>query len=148
MIFGLTAQVLTFAFATPLYAFLHLITTPAASAASPENLRVPRAVLNAIIPVFAIGYLLPTQLLVLPLSETITPDLKQLFIAIWQPWPAYISILLTVTRAMFSPNEKGPEAARKSLTSLRRVYAFAFANTAITHLVSWIVALGTVIAPG
>jgi hypothetical protein len=149
MIFGLAAQVLTFAFATPLYCFLHLTISPTVKTPTPENIRIPRAVLKALPLIFIIGYLLPTQLLILPLSENVTVDLKQIFIAIWQPWPAYISILLAITNTLFSPFiSESPKNRRASLSSLRWVYAFAFANTAITHLVSWIVSLGTIVAPG
>ncbi|KAE8396174.1 hypothetical protein BDV23DRAFT_193037 [Aspergillus alliaceus] len=146
MIFGLTAQVLTFAFAAPLYCFLHLIVTP--TNPTPDAIRVPRSVLHAIPAVFVIGYLLPTHLLTVPLSEHITSDIKQIFIAIWQPWPAYVSILLTVSHLVFNPFTGRDKDGRANLSALRRVYAFAFANTALTHLVSWILSLGTVFAPG
>lgn len=33
------------------------------------------------------------------------------------------------------------------MRSLRKVYAFAFANAAVGHLISWIVTLATVVAP-
>ncbi|KAL5355590.1 hypothetical protein BJX96DRAFT_184200 [Aspergillus floccosus] len=150
MIFGLTAQVMTFAFATPLYAAVQVYTSVTARKPNPDNIRVPRAVLNAMPFVFVIGYMVPTNLLIVPLSETMTIDLKQICIAIWQPWPAYVSILLTVVHIFFSPfvsNDHSLEGGRATLRALRRVYAFAFANAAITHLISWTVSLSTLAVP-
>ncbi|KAB8258589.1 hypothetical protein BDV32DRAFT_151213 [Aspergillus pseudonomiae] len=151
MIFGLAAQVLTFAFAAPLYCFFHLATSQTAKNPTPDSLRIPRFITNALPLVFIVGYMVPTQLLVLPISEHITTDLKQIFIAIWQPWPAYISILLTVIYAVFAPftsTHRTPASERKSLSSLRWVYAFAFANAALTHLISWTISLSSVFVPG
>ena len=85
--------------------------------------------------------------MILPISETLTTDLKQIFIALWQPFPAYISILLTVINAVLSPFNSAHKTGRKDLRALRFVYAFAFANTAITHLVTWTISLTTVLAP-
>lgn len=150
MIFGLTAQVLTFAFATPLYAAVQVYTSVTARKPNPDNIRVPRAVLNAMPFVFVLGYMVPTNLLIVPLSETMTIDLKQVCIAIWQPWPAYVSILLTIAHIVFSPfvsNDRNPEGGRATLRALRRVYAFAFANAALTHLISWTVSLATLAVP-
>lgn len=152
MIFGLTAQVLTFAFAAPLYCFFHLTTSKTAKKPTPDSLRIPRAITNTLPLVFILGYMVPTQLLILPISEHITYDLKQIFIAIWQPWPAYVSILLTliytITTPFTSSDRATPASERKSLSSLRWVYAFAFGNTALTHLVSWIISLASVLVPG
>lgn len=106
--------------------------------------------LNALPFVFMVGYMVPSTLMILPLSETITADLKQIFIAIWQPWPAYVAILSTIVHFVFSPfvaNDRSIDGGRATLRAFRRVYAFAFANAAIAHLVSWIVTLATVAAP-
>ncbi|KAL4912919.1 hypothetical protein BDW62DRAFT_193627 [Aspergillus aurantiobrunneus] len=147
---GLVAQVLTFAFAAPLYFAVQLFTSVTAVKPTAENIRVPRAVLKAIPLVFFVGYMVPTGLLLVPVSEQVTTDLKQIFIALWQPWPAYISILLTLVHLLFSPftsNDYTVEGGRATLRSLRWVYAFAFANTAINHIISWVIPLATLAAP-
>ncbi|KAF9895326.1 hypothetical protein FE257_000230 [Aspergillus nanangensis] len=146
MIFGLTAQVLTFAFATPLYATIQLYTSITAHSPTAANIQVPRAVLNTLPYIFIVGYFVPSTLLVVPLSDLMTTDLKQICIAIWQPWPAYVSILLVVANTVFSPFVRN-EGGRASLRALRRVYAFAFANAAITHLITVSVSVATVAAP-
>lgn len=149
-VFGLTAQVLTFAFAAPLYAAIQLYGSITASRPSAENIRVPRAVLNAMPFAFVVGYMVPTVLLILPPSEYITADLKQVFIAGWHPWPAYVSILITAIYVLSSPflkDERSPSSSRAALRSLRVVYAFAFAQTAVAHLTALIISLATVLAP-
>lgn len=150
VVLGLTAQVLTFAFAAPLYGAIQLFTSVTATKPTAENIRVPRAVLRAIPFVFFIGYMVPSFLLLAPESEHVTKDLKQIFIAIWQPWPAYVSILLTVAHIFFSPftsNDHTVEGGRATLRALRGVYAFAFANATLNHLISWIIPLATLAEP-
>lgn len=149
-IFGLLAQTLTFAFAAPLYAGLQLIYSVTAAKPNAENIRVPRAVLNAIPFAFLIGYLVPSLLLIAPLSDTITPDVKQIIIAIWQPWPIYTSVLIATANILFSSfvsNDNNANGGRATLSSLRKVYAVAFANTAINHQVPLVISLATVVEP-
>ncbi|KAL4778547.1 hypothetical protein BJX76DRAFT_352532 [Aspergillus varians] len=151
VVFGFAAQVLTFAFAAPLYGAIQLFTSVTATKPTAENIRIPRAVLKALPLAFFIGYMVPTGFLVVPVSEQVTADLKQILIAAWQPWPAYVSILLTFVHALFSPftsNDHAVEGGRATLHSLRLVYAFAFAHTTLSHLISWIIPLATVAAPG
>ncbi|KAL4990771.1 hypothetical protein BDW68DRAFT_153823 [Aspergillus falconensis] len=141
---------MTFAFSAPLYFAIQLSTSATAVKPTAENIRVPRAVLKAIPLVFVIGYMVPSGLLLLPVSEQVTTDLKQILIALWQPWPAYISILLTLVHILFSPftsNDNTVEGGRATLRSFRWVYAFAFANTALTHIISWVIPLSTIAAP-
>ncbi|KAL4946542.1 hypothetical protein BDV06DRAFT_182384 [Aspergillus oleicola] len=150
MLFGLVAQVLTFAFSTPLYCALQLLTSVTAVKPTAENIRVPRAVLNAMPVVFFIGYMVPTAVLLIPVSEKVDTDLKQILIALWQPWPAYISTLLTAVHVVFSrftSNDNNVEGGRATLSSLRWVYAFAFAHTALDHIISWTIPLASLGAP-
>lgn len=150
MVLGLTAQVLTFAFATPLYAYLHLKTAVTASTPTSRNMRIPHGVLKALPHVFTVGMFIPSMLMIAPLSQTITHDLKQIFIAVWQPWPAYVAILLVVANVVvgaFTSDADTPANNRKVRSSLRYVYAFAFANTTIAHLICVIVSVATVAAP-
>ncbi|GFG18757.1 hypothetical protein IFM5058_09331 [Aspergillus udagawae] len=150
MMFGLVAQVLTFAFATPLYCAFQLYSSITARNPNAENIRIPRSVLNAIPVVFILGFMVPSLLMILPVSEHVTVDMKQIFIASWHPWPAYVAIALTIINAVFGPfvsSDRSVEGGRANLRSLRFVYAFAFANAALTHLISWIVSMATVLAP-
>lgn len=147
-VFGLAAQVLTFAFATPLYLGLSLMTGAQPTA---DNLRVPRSVLKSIPAVFIVGMAIPSALMVLPLSDKVTPDLKQIFIAVWQPWPAYVAILLWVAYyvvgVMIGDNTSSLEGKRSNLSSLRHAYAFALIQAAVSHLVAVTISVSTVVAP-
>ncbi|CAG8120019.1 unnamed protein product [Penicillium olsonii] len=145
MVFGLVAQVFTFAFATPLFLGLQLGCSVTAHRPHANNIRVPRAVLAALPLVFGVGFMIPTHMMVLPAPSVIPVDFKQIAIAIWQPWPAYVSVLSTVAYYLLSPFISNSH--RASMSSLRWVYAFAFINASLPHLVSWIVSLATVIVP-
>ncbi|KAJ6071421.1 hypothetical protein N7499_009435 [Penicillium canescens] len=145
MIFGLAAQVLTFAFATPLICALQLGCSITARRPHADNIRVPRAVLAALPLIFVVGFIVPTNIMVLPAPAVIPVDVKQIAIAMWHPWPGYVSILTTVAYFILSPFFS--ENQRASMSSLRWVYAFAFINASLSHLVSWIVSLATVIVP-
>lgn len=145
MLFGLAAQVLTFAFATPLFLGLQLGCSITAHRPRADNIRVPRVVLAVLPLIFVIGFTVPTQMMVLPAPDVISVDLKQIAIAMWHPWPGYVSILTTVAYYILSPFF--PNNHRASMSGLRWVYAFAFVNAALSHLVSWIVSLATIITP-
>lgn len=144
-IFGLAAQLLTFAFATPLICGLQLGCSITARRPHADNIRVPRVVLAVLPAIFVIGFMIPTNAMVLPAPDVISVDMKQIAIAIWQPWPAYVSILTTVAYYVLSPFFADNQ--RSSMSSLRWVYAFAFVNASLSHLVSWIVSLATVVVP-
>lgn len=149
MIFGLSAQTLTFAFAAPLYCALQLTTSITSTSPTATNIHIPKTILTTLPLIFTVSYIIPSALMVLPISSTITTDLKQLFIALWQPFPAYISILLTLSHTLFSPFTSTPKSTQKNhnLSSLRFIYAFAFFNTLVPHLVTLTVSLSTILAP-
>ncbi|KAJ5199737.1 hypothetical protein N7491_009466 [Penicillium cf. griseofulvum] len=144
-IFGLVAQVFTFAFGIPLTCGLQLGCSITARRPNADNIRVPRAVLAALPLIFVVGYMVPTVVMALPAPLVISVDLKQVAIAIWHPWPAYVSILTTVAYFTLSPFLSNNH--RASMSSLRWVYAFAFVNASLSHIVSWVVSLATVIVP-
>ncbi|KHN94014.1 uncharacterized protein MAM_08143 [Metarhizium album ARSEF 1941] len=149
-VFGLVAQVLTFAFATPLYAFLHLTCSGTAAKPTTAKMQIPPVVLRALPLVFTVAMHVPSLLMLVPLSETMTHDLKQICIAIWQPWPAYVAVLLVAANAMCAkplPGASTGNGTQDTAGSLRFVYAFAFASTAIAHLVSIIISAATVAVP-
>ncbi|CAG8897575.1 unnamed protein product [Penicillium egyptiacum] len=144
-IFGLIAQVLTFAFGIPLACGLQLGSSITARRPHADNIRIPRAVLAVLPLVFVVGYMVPTVAMTLPAPSVIPVELKQIAIAIWHPWPAYVSILTTVASFILSPFFSNNH--RASMSSLRWVYAFAFANASLSHIVSLVVSLATVVVP-
>ncbi|KAJ5553038.1 hypothetical protein N7494_002416 [Penicillium frequentans] len=144
-IFGLAAQVLTFAFATPLICALQLGCSVTARHPHADNIRVPRVVLAVIPAIFVIGFLVPTNLMILPAPEVISVDWKQIAIAAWHPWPAYVSILTTAAYYVLGPFFTNNH--RASMSGLRWVYASAFIHSAISHLVTLVISVATVLAP-
>ncbi|KAJ5563248.1 hypothetical protein N7535_008412 [Penicillium sp. DV-2018c] len=146
MVFGLVAQVLTFAFGIPLACAMQLGCSITARRPNADNIRVPRAVLAILPIVFIVGFMGPTAAMSLPAPDVISVDMKQIAIAIWQPWPAYVSILSTVGYFILSPFFANNQ--RASMSSLRWVYASAFVHASLTHIVAWTVSLATVIVPG
>ncbi|KAJ5938135.1 hypothetical protein N7454_004477 [Penicillium verhagenii] len=144
-IFGLTAQVLTFAFATPLLCALQLGCSVTARRPHADNIRVPRVVLAVLPTVFVVGFLVPTNLMVLPAPSVIPVDWKQIAIASWHPWPAYVSILTTAAYYVLGPLFTNNQ--RASISSLRWVYASAFIHAGLSHLVTLVVSVATVVAP-
>ena len=133
------------------YAALHVLTSETASNPSLENMRIPRAVLIAMPVAFTIGQAVPSLAMALPLSDRLTPDLKQILIAVWQPWPAYVAALLTVAYVLLGPYfdsyARTARGIRKDLKPLRATYAFAFGTAAVSHLVAVVVSLATIVAP-
>ncbi|EKV11006.1 AtmA protein [Penicillium digitatum] len=144
-IFGLIAQLFTFAFGVPLACGLQLGCSITARRPHADNIRIPRAVLAAFPLIYIVGYIVPTVAMGLPAPSVISVDLKQIAIAIWQPWPAYVAILTSIAYFTLSPFYSNNH--RVSMSSLRWVYAFAFANAALSHIVSWVVSLATVVVP-
>lgn len=148
MIFGLAAQVMTYAFATPLYCGIQLKQSITARKPDASNIAIPHKVLRFVPPVFVIGYIVPSALMILQAPSQISVDLKQILIAVWQPWPAYISILLSVIGLLFSRSRNVQLSDyRATRSALRWVYAFAFANAALSHIIAWTVSLATVLSP-
>ncbi|KAL4875742.1 hypothetical protein BJY04DRAFT_211077 [Aspergillus karnatakaensis] len=145
VLFGLLAQIMTFAFATPLYLAIHLYLSVTATNPTVANIHVPRIILKSIPLVFIPGFYLPTSLLLIPAPAQVSTDLKQIFIAIWQFWPAYISFMLTTIRYL-SPSPTA-DANHSTLRPLRCIYALTFANTAIPHIISWTIPLASVATP-
>ncbi|KAJ6784647.1 hypothetical protein PWT90_03210 [Aphanocladium album] len=149
---GLIAQVLTFAFATPVYGFVHLLTSRTASTPSRGNMRIPYAVLKSLPLVFLVGNAVPSLAMVLPYSATNTVAVKQLLTAVWQPWPAYTAFGLTAAHfllgGVFTSGDAGTlDGRKKSASAIRYIYAIAFGNAALSHLIAATVSVGTVVAP-
>ncbi|KAF1729824.1 Aflatrem synthesis protein A [Beauveria bassiana] len=150
---GLVAQTLTWAFATPVYGFLHLLTSASASVPSRANMHIPYAVLQALPLVFLVGNAVPSLAMILPLSLSWnTPAVKQLLIAAWQPWPVYTAFGLTAAHLLLggvltAGDSPSPAGRKKSAAALRFIYAIAFANAAVSHLVALTVTVGAALAP-
>ncbi|KAJ9265780.1 hypothetical protein DTO212C5_6635 [Paecilomyces variotii] len=146
---GVLAQLATYAFATPLYFSFQLWLSPIVGAPSARAIAVPPVILNAIPLVFLVAYQVPSLLMVLPTPQFLSYDQKQLVVAIWQPWPIYVAVLLTTIYVVLSPfasKEKAnsPIVLRRAF---RRVYFFAFASASLTYVASVVLSLAASLVP-
>lgn len=155
-IFGIIAQLATFAVAAPLYCAFQLAVPSTSSRPNVHSIAVPRVVLLALPFVFVVGYAVPSGLMLLRSPDVVSVDRKQLIIAFWQPWPVYIAVLASLAYFLLSPfigdgdgssSSSRQSGARQWVSPLRRVYAFAFATAAIAHVVAWTVSLASAIVP-
>lgn len=131
---------------TPLFIGLQLLTSNTSFQPTAKNIAVPRAVVNAIPVVFILAYQVPSFAMLIPAPEVVTFDQKQILVALWQPWPAYVSILLTGVSLLCSgsTSDNSPFKLRKSL---RAAYTFALTNAALNHVIAWTIPLATIAKP-
>ncbi|OKL61251.1 hypothetical protein UA08_03389 [Talaromyces atroroseus] len=144
-IFGIVAQVMTYAVSAPLFLGLQLLFSDVSLQPTARNIAIPTAVVKAIPAVFIVAYILPTYSMLLPAPGIVTFEQKQTLIALWQLWPAYVSFLLTLVSILFSSTSSAtPSQLRKSL---RATYTFALSYAAISHVAAWSISLATIATP-
>ena len=147
--FGVIIQLISFAVTTPLWLFLHLLTSPVAqSDASLSSLLISPADLNVIPLNIALTFLFPSLLMGFPSPQQTTPEFHQFFIALWQPFP----IFTTIFQYLFRPainyrlaeeaeyrKDQGIKSEPESvayLNSSKNVYLFALIICTATHVFS------------
>jgi hypothetical protein len=143
-------QTTGFAFTTPLYLIIHLLTSPTAkpfqSKHSSSTIQMSTSDL-AVLPLsITLGYIFPSILMMLPSPSMITPEMGQNLIAIWQFFPIYTVITQYVlSRAhsmLFSYSRTATTNTPYATTSLStsylisagRVYTFLMTFGVLTHL--------------
>jgi hypothetical protein len=82
------------------------------------------------VPAIALGYLLPSALQLLPVSE----DLHQILLAVWQPFPIYVVTFFW----LFSRGSPSSQLAKKTTTKkdvegIRHIYSFGITVGMVTH---------------
>ncbi|OJD19282.1 hypothetical protein AJ78_00731 [Emergomyces pasteurianus Ep9510] len=155
VISGITSQLCTFGFIMPIYAALHLFTSTTLSNPTRQTIDIPSHSLTGVnlIPFSVIlGYLLPSLTLVLPETTTGFLQSTQERIAFWQAWPLWLWIIHATTTHITSlfhsaTPATGSQDAKRTLSALRRVYAFAFTVAAVPHIISWSLSLTAAILP-
>ncbi|OJD27916.1 hypothetical protein ACJ73_00683 [Blastomyces percursus] len=151
VIIGVLLQLFTFGVILPIYAALHLFTSRTLSAR--QTIDIPSRSLTGVnlIPLSVfLGYLLPSLAMVLPEKTTGFLPSTQERIAFWQPWPIWLWLIhstLTRIAALFSSPVPNSQSAKRTLSALRRVYAFAFTITAVPHIAAWSLSLAAAILP-
>jgi hypothetical protein len=120
---------------------------------TPSSRTLPESTARAILPAIALGFIVPTALLFFPLADEL--NMRQIFIALWQPAPVYVAILThifsRIIRSLSSstPAKTGTPAAdsnsNRDIPHLQTLYVVAGGISACFHLalvLSWF-ALGT-----
>lgn len=91
-IWGILVQNAAYAVVLPMYLILYLSTSPMVSPKDLGFLVSPSA-LRAIPVSMAVGYVLPTVLMSLPAPSLIDYQEKQMYMAIWQMFPLWVSLI-------------------------------------------------------
>jgi hypothetical protein len=143
-------QTAGFGIITPIYLIIHLLTSPTAMPSKSKRSTSPLQISTsnlAVLPLsISLGYIFPSILIMLPSPSLITPEMRQVFLAVWQPFPIYTVICQRVLcRAHVVLSSYSKTSATKALyhsTSLStrylistsRVYTFLITFCVLTHL--------------
>ncbi|ODH40897.1 hypothetical protein ACO22_01496 [Paracoccidioides brasiliensis] len=152
VIFGLLFQLITLGIAIPIYAALHLYTSRTLSNPTRQTVTIRPSSLTGVklIPFsVTLGYLLPSIFLTLPESTWLPLQSTQERIAFWQPWPIWVWLIHSATTRITTALLRSNRAlsAKQTLSTLRCVYAFAFALAAVSHIATWSLSFTTMIFP-
>ncbi|KAJ5952743.1 uncharacterized protein N7479_011156 [Penicillium vulpinum] len=137
----------------PLYFVSSTFISSGMSYFSPSTRTLPESTARAILPALALGFIVPTIMLFFPLADSL--NMRQIFIALWQPAPIYVVILTQIFSRVIksigssTPVKTDSSAAEGKFDSdiphLQTLYAVAGGVSACFHvafLLSW-AALGT-----
>lgn len=91
-IWGVFVQNAAYAVVLPIYLIIHLSMSKTVSP-NPSGLSVSLPLLQAIPMALAIGYVLPAVLMSLPAPSIISFQRKQMYVAIWQMFPVWVSLV-------------------------------------------------------
>jgi hypothetical protein len=103
----------------------------------PASRAVPTAYAQALLPSLVLGYLLPTILIYLPYGNVFV---TQGYVALWQPVPILVNILLLVFSPTYSIGQPKAKTTSSEATGstddvkyLNRVYILSFVVGAVAH---------------
>ncbi|ORY55267.1 uncharacterized protein BCR38DRAFT_403374 [Pseudomassariella vexata] len=145
VLWGYTMQTVGYAATMPIYAIMHLFTSPTfisrGRALSKANRPRTSAclTLEALVPAFSIGYLLPTLLMAWPVSS---PTLHQWFGVLWQGFPLYVVVWQQVFTRLRKPT------LQSDSETISRAYDWAFNTASVIQLFTYTVILAVKVAPG
>jgi len=136
-IWALLYQTVGGAIVIPLYYLAYMRESAQKDYWSPASRQVSTSYARALLPSLVIGYLLPTILMYLPFSD---PDLRvtQGLIALWQPTPLIVNLLLFVISAAYgnepATSKKAASPPPGDIKYLNRLYLTCFSVSAIAHV--------------
>lgn len=148
VLWGCASQGLGYGFTMPIYAIVHLLRSSTAQnrssvMAQDVRLRSTESV-EAIIPSLVLGYVVPTVLMVIPISS---PMLHQWFGGFWQGYPVWVILIqhgIGFIRSRRSEKDDKLKSAAPVQTSrvseemvLHKTFLFAFAFSATTNILTY-----------
>lgn len=154
--YGFFVQNLSFAISTPLYLFIHLLTSPIAkpytSTHANSDLFVSSYDLVTLPISVTLGYIIPSLLMIFPANAPVASPVHQYLVAFWQAFPLWTVLVqwtlkplwtLIFGKDMTAKSEKSVQtaASRIYLRNAGRVYTFALALCMVTHLPAVILSL-------
>lgn len=123
---GILVQNAAYAVVVPLYLVLYLSTSPLISSQQVSDYSIDIADIAAIPTSICLGYVLPALLMSLPAPSIIGFEPKQIFMAIWQIFPLWVTIIQTILpylMATFVDIRTAPYSQRGiELYALRQLY--------------------------
>ena len=133
-IWGVAIQNFAYAVIVPLFLIIHLSTSPTVSSTSAADFAVSLADTLSIPVALTLGYAFPTVLMSLPVPSVLNFSTKQNFMAFWQFFPVWVSMLQPVVAYSVGfisdrmTSEKKPEPRQKaSIETLRSLYILLIA---------------------
>ena len=129
-------QNITYACTIPMYLAQYFWSSPIPSPGDPSVL-LPNAISTfSILPAIVCGFVLPSILAALPAPTLVSYDQKQIFMAMWQPFPLWTGIFLHIFRYLLP--KLFPQTARRLTAqpraALRAVYALALSTGVVARV--------------
>jgi hypothetical protein len=126
----------------PLYLGVRLaLMTP--SSMTPSDLAIDPVQLEALPWAFAIGYVAPFIVLLLPDARVRSISIKQSAAAWWQQWPAYTAFCQVALSLLWPPATVASHTATETWPQVQSVYMCIFVLASLSHWISVIGALAT-----
>ena len=131
---------------SPLYLLLYLSTSPTVATPSPPNLAIGSATLSGIPVAWLFGFAVPSAFLSLPAPGVVSVATKVKALVLWQPFPVYITVLLSLWKMLFS--ESRPTVNQiDQLKKLRNVYKFALVVSVPAHAAALGMSIAAMLLP-
>ncbi|KIV99563.1 uncharacterized protein PV09_08741 [Verruconis gallopava] len=146
-VYGLLFQAGGLALIAPAYLLLYVITSPTVATPAPSNLAIDPAILSGIPLAFTLGFLPPTIFMNLPSPSVISIDTKVRALALWQPVPLYVILLLRLWKLFSGSPPNSTMSKQDQLQRLRNVYKFGLAFAVPGHAAIWALSLTALVLP-
>jgi hypothetical protein len=144
----MSVQALGFGVAMPLWCILYFVLPrPNPASADAARLRDPIQ-LHSVIPAFLLGFVFPSIITAYPYAD---PAWRQRANIFWQPFPAWVSLLLVVFTGVAKRTSIGQglgrSSAQLSKDALDHAYGFAFGFAAVVQWITYSTIVAAYILP-